>query len=108
MQDRHPAIVHWTEIEKTEPFSYDGSDEPMAFGSNFRRHFDFGKIGIHHQRLPPGRRLSRPHAESTEEEFVYVIEGEPDVWLDGVIHRLKPGYAVGFPAGTGLSHTFIN
>lgn len=104
----HPAIVHWTEIEKTEPFSYRGSDEPMAFNANFRRHFHFGKLGIHHERLPAGHRLSRPHAESAEEEFVYVIEGTPDVWLDGALHRLKPGDAVGFPAGTGLAHTFIN
>ncbi|MDP5009063.1 MAG: cupin domain-containing protein, partial [Glaciimonas sp.] len=48
------------------------------------------------------------HAEKTEEEFIYVIEGMPDVWLDGVLHRLTPGDAVGFPAGTGISHTFIN
>ena len=41
-------------------------------------------------------------------EFVYVIEGEPDVWLDGHLHRLKPGDAVGFPAGTGIAHSFLN
>ena len=40
--------------------------------------------------------------------FVYVLEGTPDVWLDGELHRLAPGDAVGFPAGTGLAHTFIN
>ncbi len=108
MADRHPAIVTWKEIEKTVPFSYDGSDEPMAFGANYRRHFGFGKIGVHHERLPAGHRLSRPHAESAEEEFVYVIEGTPDVWLDGVLHRLTPGDAVGFPAGDGLAHTLIN
>ena len=108
MPNRHPAIVHWTEIEKPEPFSYDGSDEPMAYGANYRRHFGFGKIGVHHERVPPGHRLSRPHAESAEEEFVYVIEGPPDVWLDGVIYRLGPGDAVGWPAGDGLAHTLIN
>jgi uncharacterized cupin superfamily protein len=108
MSTRHPAITNWTEIEKSAPFSYDGSDEPMAFNANFRRHFGFGKIGIHHERVPPGHRLSRPHAESAEEEFVYVIEGTPDVWLDGTLHRLKPGDAAGFPAGDGLAHTFIN
>jgi hypothetical protein len=27
--------------------------------------------------LPPGRRTSYPHAESDEEEFVYVLEGYP-------------------------------
>ena len=108
MPDRHPAIIHWTEIEKAAPFSYGGSDEPMAFNANYRRHFGFGKIGIHHERLPAGHRLSRPHAESAEEEFVYVIDGTPDVWLDGTLHRLKQGDAVGFPAGDGLAHTFIN
>ena len=108
MPSRHPAIVHWTEIEKTAPFRYDGSDEPMAFNANFRRHFKFGKLGIHHERLPAGHRLSRPHAESAEEEFVYVLEGTPDVWLDGEVYRLKAGDAVGFPAGDGLAHTFIN
>lgn len=105
---RHPAIVHWSEIEDPEPSVYSGHDEPMGLGANYRRHFGFGKIGVHHERLPPGRRLSFPHAESAEEEFVYVIEGTPEVWLDGHLHRLAPGDAVGFPAGTGLAHTFIN
>jgi len=53
--------------------------------------FALKALGIHHERLPPGRRTSYPHAESAEEEFVYVIEGTPDVWLDGTLHRLKPG-----------------
>ena len=47
-------------------------------------------------------------AERAEEEFVYVIEGAPDAWIDGVLHPLKPGDSVGFPAGTGIAHTFIN
>jgi uncharacterized cupin superfamily protein len=37
-----------------------------------------------------------------------VIEGEPDVWLDGRLARLRAGDGVGFPPGTGLCHTFIN
>lgn len=32
MAQRHTAIAHWAEIENSKPFSYDGSDEPMAFG----------------------------------------------------------------------------
>jgi uncharacterized cupin superfamily protein len=58
--------------------------------------------------LPPGRRTSLPHAESDEEEFVYVIEGAPDLWLNGTLHRLGPGDGVGFPAGTGIAHSFLN
>ena len=104
----HEAIVHWSAIEKREPWIYPNTDEPMAFNAPLGRHFGFGKLGIHHERLPTGRRLSLPHAESAEEEFVFVLEGTPDVWLDGELHRLKPGDAVGFPAGTGLAHTVIN
>lgn len=85
-----------------------GDDERLGIGAAFGRHFGLTRLGIHHDRLPPGRRTSYPHAESAEEEFVYVIDGAPDVWLDGVVHRLSPGDAVGFPAGTGQCHTFIS
>ena len=37
-----------------------------------------------------------------------MIEGTPDVWLDDRLHRLRPGDGVGFPAGTGISHSFLN
>ncbi len=37
-----------------------------------------------------------------------MLEGTPDVWLDGELHRLQPGDSVGFKAGDGLAHTFIN
>lgn len=105
---RPDSIVHWTEIEGADDSRYPGDDELMSIRTAFGRHFGLRRIGINHERLPPGRRTSFPHAESTEEEFVYVLEGEPDVWLDGQLTRLKPGDGVGFPPGTGLCHTFIN
>jgi uncharacterized cupin superfamily protein len=105
---RHEAIAHWTDIEGADDSHYPGDDELMSIGAPLARHFGLKRIGIHHERLLPGRRTSYPHAESAEEEFVFVIEGTPEVWLDGNLHRLKPGDAVGFPAGTGLCHTFIN
>ena len=66
------------------------------------------RLGINLQRLPPGSRSSWPHAESDEEEFVYVIEGEVDAWIDGEVHRMQAGDFAAFPAGTGISHCFIN
>jgi uncharacterized cupin superfamily protein len=105
---RQPAIVRWERIEHPQPWQYDRHDEPMGLDADYSRHFGLERLGIHHHRLLPGRRSSFPHAESAEDEFVYVIEGTPDVWLDGVLHRLVPGDAVGFPAGTGLAHSFLN
>ncbi|MBW6423615.1 cupin domain-containing protein [Rhizobium sp. XQZ8] len=107
-KDRPSFIRHWTEVEKPEEGHYRNDDELLGFGAPLARHFGLTRIGIHHERLPPGRRSSFPHAEELEEEFVYVLEGNPDVWLDGKLHPLKPGDSVGFPAGTGIAHTFIN
>jgi uncharacterized cupin superfamily protein len=106
--ERPSCIAHWSEIEAPDQRRYDGDDELMSIGAAFARHLGLGRLGIHHERLPPGRRTSFPHAESAEEEFVYVIAGNPDVWLDGRLHRLQPGDGVGFPAGTGLAHSFLN
>ena len=106
--DRPSCIAHWTEIERQDDARYEGDDELLSIGAPFGRRFGLNALGIHHHRVPPGRRTSFPHAESAEEEFVYVIEGTPDVWLDGRLHRLRPGDGVGFPAGTGLSHSFLN
>lgn len=100
--------VHYSEIEDDARWSYPGSTERHAYNAHFSAHLGLMRIGVHHERLPPGRRLFWPHAEADEEEFVYVIEGTPDLWLDGHLHRLKPGDGVGFPAGTGLAHTFLN
>ena len=104
----HPAIAHWSEIEEAEAWHYDGHDEPMGINAPFGSHFGLRRIGIHHQRLMPGARTSFPHAERTEDEFIYILSGTPDVWLDGHLHRLKPGDGVGFKAGDGLAHTFLN
>jgi uncharacterized cupin superfamily protein len=105
---RPDCIKHYSEIQDADDAHYPGSSELLSIGSPFGRVFGFTRLGIHHEVLPPGRRTSWPHAEKTEEEFVYVIEGTPDVWLDGVLHRLQPGDGVGFKPGTGLAHTFIN
>lgn len=76
--------------------------------ANFSKYFDLKKVGVHYFNVSPGHRTSRPHAESLEEEFVFVIRGEIDLWLNGRIKKLKQGDCIGFPAGTGVGHTLIN
>jgi uncharacterized cupin superfamily protein len=101
-------IIHFSEIEGPDRPHYSGDDERMGLNAAFGERFGLTRLGIHHVRLPPGRRTSYPHAESFEQEFVFVIEGTPDVWLDGRLHRLKPGDGVGFPPDAGVCHTFLN
>jgi uncharacterized cupin superfamily protein len=68
----------------------------MGFDASLGRRLGLTRIGIHHVRLPPGRRTSYPHAESAEEEFVFVIKGNPDAWIDGDLYPLRPGDSVAF------------
>jgi uncharacterized cupin superfamily protein len=108
LPDRPDFIAHWTELEGEDDSHYPGDSELMSIGAPLGRALGLTRIGIHHERLLPGRRTCYAHAESTEEEFVYVLEGRPDAWIDGHLHALKPGDAVAFPAGTGICHTFLN
>jgi uncharacterized cupin superfamily protein len=105
---RPEIIKHYSEIQDEDNCRYQGSDELLSIGSPFSKIFGFKKLGIHHETLPPGRRTSFPHAESSEEEFVFVLEGTPDAWIDGDLHRLSPGDGVGFLPGTGIAHSILN
>jgi uncharacterized cupin superfamily protein len=102
------AIVHYSALETDEDTAYPGDAEQMGVFASFAEHFKTSRLGVHHHRLPPGQRSSWPHAEADEEEFVFVLEGEPDLWLDGHVRRLKPGDGAGFPSGTGIAHCLIN
>ena len=106
--DRPPFIRRWSEIEGEDDAHHPGDSELVSIGAPLGRMLVLTRLGIHHERLPPGRRTSYPHAESAEEEFVFVLEGEPGGWIDGHLHRLRPGDAVAIPAGTGIAHTVIN
>jgi uncharacterized cupin superfamily protein len=105
-----PAVVtHWREIlEEDGNNSYPGSDERHAIAARFGRKARFSRLGIHLDVLKPRRRTSWPHAERDEEEFVYVVSGDVDVWIDGHIYPASEGDLIGFPSRTAVTHTIIN
>ncbi len=101
-------IKNYNEIQSGDTAHYPGSDELLCLTSDFGRKLGLKRMGVGLDVLPPGRRSSWPHTHSHEEEFVYVVSGQPQVWLDGNVYALQPGDGVAFPAGTGIAHTFIN
>lgn len=107
MSTRPPFIISSRDVpERTHV--YPNSDEEMGPVRSIGHAAGLVRIGVNLQRLPPGARSSWPHAEEDEEEFVYVLEGEVDAWIDGHLHRMRPGELAAFPAGTGISHCFMN
>ncbi|MBI1948597.1 MAG: cupin domain-containing protein [Deltaproteobacteria bacterium] len=104
---RPPFIISSDAVEETRG-QYPHSDELLGFTRRIGRAAGLLRIGINLVRLPPGCRTSWPHAEEKEEELVYLIDGNVDAWIDGVLHPMKPGDFAAFPAGTGVCHTFIN
>jgi len=106
--NRPARIVHWRDLQEPDDAHYPGSEELLSICSPIAEATGLSTIAVHHEVLPPGRRTSWPHAERDLDEFVYVLEGRPQVWLDGEVHDLEPGDGVGFPKGTGLTHTFLN
>ena len=104
---RPPFIIATADVPEKD-HTYQDSDERLSFGRPIGRAAGLERIGLHVERVPPGRRTSYPHAESTEEELVYVLEGEIDAWIDGELHRMTRGDLAAFPAGTGICHSFLN
>ena len=107
MSSRPPFIVSTRDVPE-KSHVYPQSTEKMGPTRRLGREAGLERIGINIQRLPPGTRSSWPHAEENEEEFVYVIDGDVDAWIDGHVHRMTSGDLAAFPAGTGISHCFIN
>ena len=107
MATRPPFILAANEVPE-HAHVYPRSNEQMGPARSVGKAAGLLRIGISLQRLPPGTRSSWPHAEEDEEEFVYLIDGEVDAWIDGNVHRMAPGELAAFPAGTGICHCFIN
>ncbi len=103
-----PSFIVSTADVPARTHSYPSSGERMGPTRRIGKAAGLTRIGINLQTLPPGTRSSWPHAEEDEEEFVYVLEGEVECWIDGVLHRMTAGDLAAFPAGTGISHVFLN
>lgn len=105
---KHPNIGHYLDFQEPDNHTYNGSDELLSIGSPIGKNLGLQRTGVHIEILKPGRRTSWPHAEKDEEEYVYVIDGKVDAWIDGELYSMTEGMFVAFPSGTGIAHTIIN
>jgi uncharacterized cupin superfamily protein len=111
----HPAypvaIVAAEAPTRTKPSNY---PEPFASQMSGRRKQPLGDLfgltnfGVNLTRLAPGAISALRHAHTKQDEFVYVVRGQPTLHTDEGRRRLAPGMCAGFKAGTGNGHRLIN
>lgn len=108
--DRPAAVVAAETAPRTKPSNY---PEPFASRMAGRvKHplgdlFGLASFGVNLTRLPPGAVSALHHRHSRQDEFIFVLEGEPTLLTDAGETVLKPGMCAGFPAG-GTAHHLEN
>jgi len=66
------------------------------------------QFGVNLTRLKPGAASALRHWHESEDEFVYMLEGELVLIEDGGETLLRPGDAAGFKAGVPSGHHLVN
>lgn len=69
--------------------------------------FGLGNFGVNLTRLAPGAWSALHHRHSKQDEFIYVLRGEPTLITDAGETALAAGMCAGFPAG-GTPHHLEN
>ena len=70
--------------------------------------FGLTNFGVNLTRLAPGAYSALRHAHAKQDEFVYVLKGEPTLVTDSGEEPMRPGMCAGFKAGTGDAHHLAN
>jgi len=70
--------------------------------------FGLRNFGVNLTRLEPGAVSALRHAHSRQDEFVYILKGEPTLVTNAGETPLRPGMCAGFPAGSGDAHHLVN
>jgi uncharacterized cupin superfamily protein len=105
------AIVAAEAALRTKPTNY---PEPFASRMAGREKRPLGDVfrlsnfGVNLTRLAPGGASALRHAHSKQDEFVYILAGQPLLLTDRGETLLAPGMCAGFKAGSGNGHQLIN
>ena len=106
------------------PIAISAADAPVRKSSNYPEPFAsrmagrekrplgdlFGltNFGVNLTRLAPGGLSALRHAHSRQDEFIYIVDGQPTLVTNAGETLLRPGMCAGFKAGTGDGHHLVN
>ena len=96
---------------RSRPSNYPQQFQPVVRGREKRplgEYFGLTNFGVNLTRLKPGASSALRHAHTHQDEFVYVVEGNPVLVTNDGEEWLSPGMCVGFPHGTANAHHLVN
>ncbi len=95
---KRPAFIrHWKDAESPEQVKPPVMNEPFGYVAELAAATGLSHLRVAHLRLPPGVRSHPPIASRDEDVFFFVLEGAPDLWVDGDLYALKEGDGACFP-----------
>ncbi|MEP9347862.1 cupin domain-containing protein [Xanthobacter sp. KR7-225] len=100
---------------KSAPARAKSSSYPEPFFSRMTKRekrplgdlFGLSNFGVNLTTLAPGGESALLHRHSRQDEFVYILEGEPTLVTDDGEMVLSAGMCAGFPA-RGTAHQLVN
>ena len=111
MAAKPPVAVAAAVAPNAKPSAYPEPFYSRVLGRQKRQLGDvFGlkNFGVNLTRLAPGAISALRHAHSAQDEFIYIVEGEPVLVTDAGETPLQPGMCAGFKAGSGDAHHLVN
>jgi len=105
-----PAIRADAVPPRTKPSNY-----PEPFFSRMAKRekrqlgdvFGLKNFGVNLTKLAPSGESALLHRHSKQDEFIYILEGEPTLVTESAEITLRPGMCAGFPA-QGAAHQLVN
>lgn len=70
--------------------------------------FGLSNFGVNLTTLPPRAVSALRHSHSHQDEFIFVVSGQPTLYSDSGPTQLQPGMCAGFKAGSGNAHRLVN
>lgn len=70
--------------------------------------FGLSNFGVNMTHLAPGGESALRHTHMKQDEFIFVVQGQPTLVTDEGKTPLTAGMCAGFKAGTGNGHCLIN
>lgn len=84
------------------------SEETFTYGAALGKNLGLKRVAFHHEFLAPGKQSSWAHAHLEEEELVYILKGNPTLYVSGEEKLCNEGDFIFFRPGTGLTHCLRN